>query len=808
MSLAKAQQYDQLSRIARASIQPLQEVHQEPDQHDPFVDEAKNRLEQDVLMASNGIRTRVVLERLKRYKAYMTQPGAEELDVVNKYKDQVLNAIVSSGAAPPYVPGDEILGDTLRSFVKEPTITGPLVCQLCPATKKRRVQHFICELENVKFEDKAVLPAVNREAAEAMPAQGQTEEALASSVHREDVKWLLHPDLVDAALAFQKSLRTVAVLCDEFEKVEALFQQLALWSERHTLLMKMQGLIADRRKAFQQSAETFQMLQKAEEELDIRFNGLMKKAAEVWAAGSPQGSSSPDAGQLARLPCGSNAAGSSGAEYSADIARDVLAHMDLAADDRVKVPVTSQNDEESKLESDDDEKPRRARACAELVDIGGGGDGNVDAEMQDVQPGELSRFPLRDVSKTIRLCFQQPDLDAINTKNRKSDADLNLKKVDRIYGSVLRGQQFGMDAGAKDLKRHGFGKDHATMLALQENTIALAKKRKSDDAGPVEEVPNDSGMLSGASEPPDADWIAMPEAMQGPAAVAWKLLTEAECTEEQIDAVALLALSMQKRFDARPDKKSLRLPVATFANNHRAVWLGGTGVGKTRTLSMVVQPLAETFFGPDGYSATAHSVHAARNLGPKGRTLYSANGLLMNDSLRTGMGASQPAQRPRLKTKTTVRPAVRKTVFRKQSGRPAETMDRIVGQLGVDVIDELGAVPGDLLHADALRKTHARCLRHNLDTMLYMKPEETWGRMPAKILAGDFFALSPVPASASLLAPDFHQSYEHQQGVKLLFDMEYVVDFVQMQRFKDPLLVEVLEAMRTPGGKKISEDAW
>jgi hypothetical protein len=29
-----------------------------------------------------------------------------------------------------------------------------------------------------------------------------------------------------------------------------------------------------------------------------------------------------------------------------------------------------------------------------------------------------------------------------------------------------------------------------------------------------------------------------------------------------------------------------------------------------------------------------------------------------------------------------------------------------------------------------------------------------------------------------------------------------------VQRFDDPLLVEVLEAMRTPGGKKISEDAW
>ena len=33
-------------------------------------------------------------------------------------------------------------------------------------------------------------------------------------------------------------------------------------------------------------------------------------------------------------------------------------------------------------------------------------------------------------------------------------------------------------------------------------------------------------------------------------------------------------------------------------------------------------------------------------------------------------------------------------------------MVRLAGDLGVDVIDELGAVPGDLLHADALRKTY------------------------------------------------------------------------------------------------------
>ena len=144
----------------------------------------------------------------------------------------------------------------------------------------------------------------------------------------------------------------------------------------------------------------------------------------------------------------------------------------------------------------------------------------------------------------------------------------------------------------------------------------------------------DAFLPSCTALPAVATMVPLPLAMQGPAAVAWKLLTDADCTEEQIDAVALLALARQRRFDARPDKSGVLLPVATAVNNHRAVWLGGGGVGKTYTLLHVVQPLAETFFGPEGYSATAQSNHAAQNLGNRGRTLHSANGLLMTDSLQ------------------------------------------------------------------------------------------------------------------------------------------------------------------------------
>ena len=135
-------------------------------------------------------------------------------------------------------------------------------------------------------------------------------------------------------------------------------------------------------------------------------------------------------------------------------------------------------------------------------------------------------------------------------------------------------------------------------------------------------------------------------------------------------------------------------------------------------------------------------------------------------------------------------------------------MDRLTGTLGVDVIDELGCVPGTLLHADALRKTYGRSLRYRLDATKYMRPQESWGRMAAKILSGDFYQLPPVPASTSLLSAGAKQTYEHQQGRKLLADVQYVVDFVQMKRFDDELLVEVLEAMRTRGGRQISDKAW
>ena len=58
-----------------------------------------------------------------------------------------------------------------------------------------------------------------------------------------------------------------------------------------------------------------------------------------------------------------------------------------------------------------------------------------------------------------------------------------------------------------------------------------------------------------------------------------------------------------------------------------------------------------------------------------------------------------------------------------------------------------------------------------------------------------FWRLVTIASTARrclFLPPLAEQSYDHEQGRKLLADIEYVISFVNMQRFKDRLLVQVL----------------
>ena len=59
----------ELAAMSANELGTLEEADAPPDPMDPFADEAANRLEQDVLMATNGIRPRTVMRRIARYKS-------------------------------------------------------------------------------------------------------------------------------------------------------------------------------------------------------------------------------------------------------------------------------------------------------------------------------------------------------------------------------------------------------------------------------------------------------------------------------------------------------------------------------------------------------------------------------------------------------------------------------------------------------------------------------------------------------------------------------------------------------------------
>ena len=103
------EQKAELAAMSAKELGPLEEVDLPPDHTDPFADMAGNRLEQDLLMVMNGINRKKVLQRMIRYKKYLTHPGAC-IVIVEKYKDKVIQAerehrLAMSAASGPAPPG-------------------------------------------------------------------------------------------------------------------------------------------------------------------------------------------------------------------------------------------------------------------------------------------------------------------------------------------------------------------------------------------------------------------------------------------------------------------------------------------------------------------------------------------------------------------------------------------------------------------------------------------------------------------------------------------------------------------------------
>ena len=407
----------------------------------------------------------------------------------------------------------------------------------------------------------------------------------------------------------------------------------------------------------------------------------------------------------------------------------------------------------------------------------------VDDEDDDNQFLAVSPHPLSSVSAALRCAFNTAAYEGALQKEKPTDKDRILLALHTVYGSVVQGDfrippgGAGMDVVDQDLCGLQLGVAAVSALQRQRVRIEFIKKQQSLNERACASEP-------GAGREPC--FIPLPLLMQGPAAVAWHLVEKAGCTEEQRDAVALLALNMEHKWQSLSEPLDLQklplLPLRSASSVHRALWLGGSGVGKTHTLLHVVEPLAVAFYGSHGYLATARTNHACQSLGVRGRTLHNANVLSAVNSLTIA------------KLKLTAAQEMKLLLIR--------------GTVGVEVIDEVGIVPPDLLHADALRSSYVRCGLHGSEIGQYMRPEETWGRVPAKILCGDFYQLTPVSPMDALLLSDPRQSYEHQQGQTLLAGIEFVVEFKQTKRSDDPLLIEVLDCMREPGGQTLSDAAW
>ena len=147
------------------------------------------------------------------------------------------------------------------------------------------------------------------------------------------------------------------------------------------------------------------------------------------------------------------------AEFAAHLSRDVLAHIDLAAEARVKKPRQQSQPDESDTE-EEDETTQRKRPQIELVDMGGGDSDDIMDGNQEVPLGEVSSFPLTDVPITLALCFQEADVNALDEKKGRANLMFTceqlttptLQSCSRISVSVPQPRYLPRTASAKMLR--------------------------------------------------------------------------------------------------------------------------------------------------------------------------------------------------------------------------------------------------------------------------------------------------------------------------------------------------------------------
>ena len=286
-----------------------------------------------------------------------------------------------------------------------------------------------------------------------------------------------------------------------------------------------------------------------------------------------------------------------------------------------------------------------------------------------------------------------------------------------------------------------------------------------------------------------AEWIDLESALKGPLYVAKLLIKKLQdarskpgkpyrVNAEQLELIALFVHILDEAFTKRPDasKPWLRTDEALMT----IITDGGGGCGKTTLAVEILLPLLEAYFHVEGVLRRAPSNKPARLIG--GRTMHSGQGMTPENSMRTASLAL--------------------------NAQSAQKLSITHADAGVLYIDESSQLQAELNHAAALRTTYARESKCGLNRNNYSGPRERYGRIPILWYSQDHLQLPPVPESSSMLAPLEGTSDEHKVGAKIFRNAEFVFQFHTAMRFTDETLIQILDAMRTPGGKKLNNSQW
>ena len=395
-------------------------------------------------------------------------------------------------------------------------------------------------------------------------------------------------------------------------------------------------------------------------------------------------------------------------EFVAHRSRDMILRLDLHTEARntavqqakAHARVTVEEDAAS-VGSDED------RILVEVENVGG--EAASDAEAAGEQPSEQGQVAgvelagyLPQDPDTVREHLLQSSLlaDARKKGTRVPDAIKYMLEVETALGPRLAVCRESFPVTSQT---NWEPKESLTDVLLQQD-LQIQALHQLDLGNEDAEAAETAGSRFKAEA--SVRVASLAERARGPVAVAQMLADEAGLNRDQRGFVAIVAVALQGAWAMLPVAANgmLRKDKVLL----RCLLVGGGGCGKTRIINRVLRPLFQAFFGEDAVQTQAPSNKAARQI--HGKTMHAANKLQMDASLRT----------VHLRLTTSTR----------------KTLERSATPLGAMILDEFSQCIGQMLHADALRKTYGRQSAYNLEVHKYAEPLETWGRTPVVVIAG------------------------------------------------------------------------